>query len=214
VQLNESVAELLGSYDLFDPAHSQQLHEYTRFARARCPVPHTSVGRGAYQALTYDDVREVLERHETYSSAGEANIVGTGGIVTPPIDTDPPLHHEIRRMLNPFFHPKRLAGSEQTVRGLARATMASWIDSGHCDVVSQYAAPFVTDVLATVVFHEDDLDVFRQAEQYNGRVAVGDASAFAPFYELLTDFVERRRDNPRGTTSSPRSSTPPSPDAH
>ncbi|MDT4937555.1 MAG: hypothetical protein QOG80_1226, partial [Pseudonocardiales bacterium] len=111
--------------------------------------------------------------------------------------TDPPLHHEIRKLLNPFFHPKRLAESEDVVRRLARQTMAPWIESGRCDVVSDYAAPFVTDVLATVIFQEDDLDVFRRAEHYNGRVAVGDASAFAPFYEELTAFVDRRRAQPR-----------------
>jgi cytochrome P450 len=186
-----SVEELLPDFDFFNPLHAPRGAEVLRYAREKCPVPHTTATGGYYIATTYDDVTHVLSDQVTYSSHEYVHIAGSGGILLPPIDADPPLHHDFRLILNPFFHPKYLAASEVTMREIARATMSSWVDTGHSEFVGDFAAPFVTDVLAKVVFAADDPELFREAADCNDRVSEGDASAFPRFRSLMEEFLEK-----------------------
>jgi cytochrome P450 len=185
-----SVEELLPHFNLFDPSHAPRADEVLRYARSNCPVSHTTATGGYYIATTYDAAARVLSDHATFSSHEYVNIAGSGGVILPPIDADPPVHHDFRRILNPFFHPKYLARSEAKVQEIARATMQSWVDSGRCEFIHEFAAPFVTDVLAKVVFDTDDSELLRQAAECNDRVAEGDGSAYGEFRELMVEFLD------------------------
>jgi cytochrome P450 len=185
------LAELLTTFDLFDPEHWDRSDDVLRYARQQCPVPYTTARTGQHMVTRYADVRTVLEDPQTFSS--DANMVGGAGLTMPPIDLDPPQHHAFRTILNPFFHPKYIGAREPIAQQIAVRALTPWIDSGRCEFISQYAGPFITDVLAAVVFDEPDQEVFRLAAEYNERIATGDASAFVEQKELLTRFVERRR---------------------
>jgi cytochrome P450 len=187
----EDLDELLTTFDLFSPEHWNRSDDVLRYARERCPVPYTTVRGGQHMVTRYADVRQVLENPQLYSS--DANMVGGAGLMMPPIDLDPPRHHAFRAILNPYFHPKYIAAREPVVRDIAVRALSPWIESGECEFISQYAGPFITDVLAAVVFDEPDKEVFRLAAEHNERIATGDASAFVDQKELLTRFVERRR---------------------
>jgi cytochrome P450 len=186
--------ELLTTFDLFNPEHWDRSDDALRYAREQCPVPYTTARAGQYMVTRYADVRTVLEDPQTFSS--DANMVGGAGLTMPPIDLDPPRHHAFRVILNPFFHPKYIGAREPIAQEIAVGILTPWIASGRCEFISQYAGPFITDVLAAVVFNEPDQEVFRLAAEYNERIATGDASAFVEQKELLTRFVERRRAEP------------------
>jgi cytochrome P450 len=187
-----SVGELLPDFDFFDPSHAPRADDVLRYARELCPVPHTTATGGYYIAASYDAATRVLGDQATFSSHEYVNIAGSGGVILPPIDADPPAHHDFRQLLNPFFHPRCLARSEDKVRGIARAAMQSWLDSGRCEFVHDFAGPFVTDVLAQVVFDADDPELFRQAAMCNDRVSEGDVSAFPEFRALMVEFLEKQ----------------------
>lgn len=187
------VSELLSQFDYTNPDHDTRIDEVLRHARGACPVPHTTAFGGHYIATTYEAAAEVLRDHTTFSSTEYVNIVGSMGVRQPPLDTDPPLQHDYRKILNPFFHPKQLAESEQQVREIAKSHIAQWVDTGKCEFIESFATPFVTDVLAKVVFHRDDTAVFRNAAECTERLVTGDISAYPVFKTLMDEFVAARR---------------------
>jgi cytochrome P450 len=185
-------AALLPDFDMFQKAHSDRWEEVLGYARRHCPVPHTSATGGYYIATRYEDVRRVLTDPETFSSTEYTNITGNGGVLLPPLDTDPPLQHDFRQLLNPFFHPKRLAASDERVRDIAVAEMETWVRSRRCEAMQDFTNPFVTNVLASVIFEDDDGALFREAAACNDRFITGDISGVVDFYQLMVRFVEER----------------------
>ncbi len=98
-----SVDEILDNLDLFDPEQAEHLVEALGEARQRCPVVRTEADGGYYLLTRYDDVRSVCERPEDFSSAECALRGKPAEVRLIPLDSDPPLHRDFRRMLNPFF---------------------------------------------------------------------------------------------------------------
>ena len=152
--------DLLGQFDYTNPEHDAHVDEVLSYARGHCPMAHTSASGGYYIATTYDAVADVLRHHETVSSAEYVNIAGSMGVRQPPLDADPPLQHDFRKIINPFFHPKVLARNEQDVRELARAHIRHWVSDGRCEFITGFASPFVTD--------EDADELARRAQQFQG----------------------------------------------
>ncbi len=187
---DEPAADLLAHFDFFDPSHADRGPEVMEYARKTCPVPHTSALGGYYIAASYEAVSQVLRDPATFSSEEYVNIAGNGGILMPPIDRDPPVHRDFRLLLNPFFHPKVVESQEQKIREIARSHIASWVDKGECEFVADFAAPFVTDVLAKVVFESDDVETFRRAAEINDRISEGDVAMFPEFSNLMVQFVD------------------------
>lgn len=187
------VSELLSQFDYTNPEHDARFDEVLSHARGVCPVPHTTAIGGHYIATTYEAVAEVLRDHETFSSTDYVNIAGSMGVRQPPLDTDPPIQHDYRKILNPFFHPKQLAHSEQQVRDIAKSHIGHWVSNGTCEFIDDFATPFVTDVLGKVVFNCEDTTVFRKAAECTERLVKGDISVYPMFASLMADFVESRR---------------------
>jgi cytochrome P450 len=186
------IVALLPEFDFFQKEHSDRSAQILGYARQHCPVPHTSATGGYHIVTRYDDVRRVLTDTETFSSTEYTNIAGNGGVPLPPLDTAPPLQHGFRQLLNPFFHPKRLAASDERVRAIAGAAMETWLGSGRCEAMQDFANPFVTNVLASVIFEDDDGGLFREAAACNERFITGDTSGVLDFYRLMVQFVEKR----------------------
>lgn len=186
------IAALLPDFDFFQKEQSDRWEEILGYARQHCPVPHTSATGGYYIVTRYEDVRRVLTDPETFSSTEYTNITGNGGVLLPPLDTDPPLQHDFRQLLNPFFHPKRLAANDGRVRDIAVAAMETWVGSGRCEAMQDFTNPFVTNVLASVIFEDDDGGLFREAAACNERFITGDTSGVLDFYQLMVRFVEER----------------------
>lgn len=187
------VADLLPNFDMFVPDHAERSVEVLAYARDKCPVPHTTASGGYYIATRYEDVRQVVGDYKSFSSTEYVNIAGHGGVLLPPIDTDPPLHRDFRALLNPFFHRDYIAERESRVREIAQQTLEPWIGNGQCEFIEDFANPFITDVLSKVVFEEDNPDLFRKAGEINDRVSEGDVDGFLEFKDLMTGFVEERR---------------------
>jgi cytochrome P450 len=123
-------------------------------ARATCPVPHSKV-HDLGVVTRYDDVRFVLENPDVFSSE-DPNIFGKLPIRIPPLDSDPPLQQEFRKLLNPFFSRAYFSRFEADARRIARAAIEGFVERGTCEFVSEFAVPFSAGVLAQLVFDERD----------------------------------------------------------
>jgi cytochrome P450 len=146
----DELTRLLHSFDMFDEGHEQRKWQVLEHARLTCPVARTEVDGGFWLITRYDDVRRVLEDPETFSSAQ----------VTPqpspvrlnPLDADPPVQPDLRRMLNPLFSRSALERYVPDMRQAADRLIDTWIDDGECDLIKDFAGPFVAGALSAIVF--------------------------------------------------------------
>ncbi|MEW6471522.1 MAG: cytochrome P450 [Actinomycetota bacterium] len=67
-----------------------------------------------------------------------------------PIAIDPPDHARYRRILDPFFGPKRVARLGEELRTQVNVLIDQFIDDGACDLVPALAVPFPAQVFLTV----------------------------------------------------------------
>ena len=80
--------------------------------RQRCPIAHTERFGGGWLPTRYDDVTAIAYDTERFSSRAiimgnfrpPRDLAPVGG--SPPISSDPPFHHDARKLLLPAFTKK------------------------------------------------------------------------------------------------------------
>jgi cytochrome P450 len=194
-ELRPDPAELLEGYDPFDEQTAPYKWEILAHARRECPVPHV-VPRtdpdGGYRMITrYRDVRYVLEHPELFASAQSA--VTPNPVRLPPLDSDPPLQQEFRKLLNPLMSRSSLLRFEPQMREIARAAIEGFIDDGRLEFVSQFAIPFSAGVLSRVIFDESDQQRVQSALEVVA-VLASDPSpeAFGRLAALAGEYISKR----------------------
>lgn len=60
-------------------------------------------------------------------------------------------HNRIRRLVNPAFSPRRIDPLRPRFRSLADSLIDEWIESGHTEFASSFAAPYSTRVLCMIL---------------------------------------------------------------
>lgn len=159
------------AFDHADPAYNRNAHDIWDDLRGRCPVAHSEAYGGTWLPVTHDLVREIAYDTEHFTSRGVvvSNVrpmipapIGPA----PPITSDPPFHHEARRLLLPPFSPKRIDPWEPEIRALCRARLDAMgaIEPGVSvvDAAVQYAQHIPVNVIARMLgFPLEDDDVFR-----------------------------------------------------
>jgi cytochrome P450 len=130
---------------------------YAFWARLREeePVARSDHHGGFHVISRYADITKAARDYATFSSAE-----GTGTPPIPmrllPIDTDPPLHREYRRILNPSFTPQAVMVRAGEWRKLALEILDR-IDFDHeFDLVSAFALPFPQWVALRVIGFPDE----------------------------------------------------------
>jgi cytochrome P450 len=108
----------------------------------------------------------------------------------PPIDLDPPLQKEFRRLLNPHFSRAGIAKYADAIREIAAATVETFADRGTADLHGDFAAPFTAEVLARVILHVDDDDLFLRARAVASQISRNDPSQEGDKRAQLEQIVE------------------------
>jgi cytochrome P450 len=166
--------------------------------------------------VTHEFVREIAYDTENFTS--RAVVVSTqtpedpapiGG--APPITSDPPFHHEARRLLLPPFAPKKIELWEPEVRTLCRDLldrMEADVRRGDpIDAAVQYAQHIPVNVIARMLgFPLEDQDLFREfvhdvLEGIDNEPDVRMA-AFERLDAYIAAQVEDHRENPRDDLTS------------
>jgi cytochrome P450 len=110
-----------------------------------------------------------------------------GGRFTPPLDADPPEHTAYRRFLLPLFTPSHVARYEQTTREVAREIIATFVDRGSCELLSEFSAPFTATALVRTVLDCDDTEEIRKIQEL---VAMFAKENSAEAYQGIHAFAE------------------------
>jgi cytochrome P450 len=167
---------LVDHFDAFDHDTAQHLFEVINHARSRCPVSHSSAYGGYWLVTSYAEVRQALRDPGTYSSSEGVGFPHHQSLMMPPIDLDPPLQKEFRRLLNPHFSRAGIAKYDGAIRDIAVQTVEAFADRGTADLHNDFAAPFTAEVLARVILHVDDDELFARAKAVASQISRHDPS--------------------------------------
>jgi cytochrome P450 len=187
----------------FDPNSLElapRLYETLAPMRDRCPVAHSDVYDGLWVATKYEDILEVAQDWETFSSA-HGLTVPTAPIAVRnlPVEVDPPVQRVYKRLINPFFTPRAVAAYEQTTRELVNRLIDNFIESGACEFMDDFARPFPSRAFFEMVISAPPGDIDRVAYMASKASLPNDPEAGECWLGLsawIRDFIEERRRGP------------------
>ncbi len=195
--VERDLAALLTTFDLFNAEHEEWKYDAFSYAREHCPVvrTETELTGPMWMVTRYADVRKVLEDPETFSSQGGSPAptpIGLG-----PLDSDPPLHTTFRKLLNPYLSRKYSLTFEDEMRSIARELVDNFVDKGKVELLGEFAGPFVSRVLASVVFKETDMAKMERAKQVVFAVTEdGTEQDFMNLGILAAEYLAAATENP------------------
>ncbi|MEU8117959.1 cytochrome P450 [Spirillospora sp. NPDC049024] len=137
--------------------------------RRRCPVARTERFGGGWLPTRYEDVAAVAYDTERFTSRSvvmsnfrpprEVEPVG----VTPPISSDPPFHHDARKLLLPAFKKSAVARLESATRAYCHELIDSFEGRETVDAAQEYAQHIPMRVIADMLgFPPEDGPRFRE----------------------------------------------------
>jgi cytochrome P450 len=111
-----------------------------------CPLGWSEAHGGYWAIYGYDAVYDAVQDAETFSSRhepGHAKGVPAGAYDNPliPIDVDPPMVQEYRRVLLSWFSPGGARDDEPRIREICTDLIDTFIEQGECDVTQELLMP-------------------------------------------------------------------------
>ncbi len=187
---------------IVDLAASDDPRAVSRMLREK-PVVH--IGEMFTLVTRRQDIEAALRQSNIFSSGeGAVNLGNARPLI--PLQIDPPKHVKYRRILDPFFAPREVAGMEDEVSQLVRELIDKFIARGSVDLHEEFAVPLPCIVFLRLMgLPLDDLDqllsmkdgIIRPAgltleDQEPIRQATADR-----IYEYFQAAIDERRENPR-----------------
>ncbi|WP_243858795.1 cytochrome P450 [Mycobacterium sp. DL440] len=157
---------------------------------------------GWYYLSHREDVLAALRNPELFSSKKAFDVLGSP-LPLVPISFDPPEHTRFRKILQPFFSPKTLNEMLPSLQKQALDIIDDVVTKGECEVVSDIAIPYPSQVFLTLFgLPLEDRD--RLIAWKDSVIALADSPTLegvdlTPAMELLaylTEAVNERRANP------------------
>ncbi|MGE5136253.1 MAG: cytochrome P450 [Gemmatimonadota bacterium] len=137
--------------------------------RQRCPIAHTGRFGGAWLPVRYEDVAAIAYDTERFSSRSiilsnfrpPAELAPIGG--SPPISSDPPFHHDARKLLLPAFTKKAVSRQEAATRAFCHGLIDQFAGQDVVDAAADYAQHIPMRVIADMLgFPPEDGPQFRE----------------------------------------------------
>ncbi|MCZ4278494.1 cytochrome P450 [Rhodococcoides yunnanense] len=133
--------DMFEDFDIDAPEFNDHFTDVLDELVAKCPVAHSTVGEGYHVINRYEDVKAAGQDWQTFSSAKGFQPNRAEGVpYLYPEESDPPYHNSWRSALNPFFAPGPVSDMEDSIRADAKELIASFVNDGKAEFVSQFAA--------------------------------------------------------------------------
>jgi cytochrome P450 len=136
--------------------------------RQRCPIAHTDRFGGGWLPTRYEDVAAIAYDTDRFSSRSiimgnyrpPLDIAPVGG--SPPISSDPPFHHDARRLLLPAFTKSQVTKQEPATRAFCHSLIDEFGTLDVVDAARDYAQRIPMRVIADMLgFPPEDGPKFR-----------------------------------------------------
>ncbi len=163
------VSDWATDFSHLEPEWATGFYSILAGLRERCPIARTERFGGGWLPTRYEDVAAIAYDTERFSSRSiimsnfrpPRQIAPAGG--SPPISSDPPFHHDARRLLLPAFTKTAASRQEPATRALCHSLIDAFGDRGVVDAASEYAQHIPMRVIARMLgFPPGDGPRFRQ----------------------------------------------------
>ncbi|MGI5204910.1 cytochrome P450 [Spirillospora sp. CA-108201] len=163
------VADWATDFSHLEPEWAADPYPIQDELRRRCPVARTERFGGGWLPTRYEDVAAIAHDTERFTSRSvvmsnfrpprESAPIG----VTPPISSDPPFHHDARRLLLPAFKKSAVARLEPATRAYCHELIDSFEGRDVVDAAHEYAQHIPIRVIADMLgFPPEDGPRFRE----------------------------------------------------
>jgi hypothetical protein len=163
------VSDWATDFSHLEPEWSADPYPIQDELRQRCPIAHTERFGGGWLPTRYEDVAAIAYDTERFSSRAiimsnfrppldEAPVGGS-----PPISSDPPFHHDARKLLLPAFTKAAVARQEPATRAFCHSLIDAFGERDVVDAASEYAQYIPIRVIADMLgFPPEDGPRFRE----------------------------------------------------
>jgi cytochrome P450 family 130 len=114
--------------------------------RQTCPVARGATGQNGvpfWSLMRYQDIVEAAKQPDIYSNGHRVRLE----LRRPPLESDPPEHTQIRKMLTPFFSMNSVLALDETLRSISKKLLEPLISDGEGDVNELLARPLPTQIV-------------------------------------------------------------------
>src|SRR4051812_21086888 len=162
-----AVEDWATDFDHVDPQWAADPYPIWAELRETCPVAHSDRYGGVWLPTRHDDIAAIA--YDTDHFTSQSVIVAEGRPlaeapqgIAPPISSDPPFHHEARRLLLPAFSPKAIAPLESFTRDYCNELLDAVAGQAVIDAALDYTQHIPVRVIAKMLgFPAEDADQFR-----------------------------------------------------
>ncbi|RKH53811.1 cytochrome P450 [Corallococcus interemptor] len=205
-------------YNPFAGPHVEDPHPFYAQLRRDAPVSYNPM-LGMWLVSRYEDICHVLKDPARYSSADLGNM---GSVLSPQtlavlaegypladslINSDPPAHTRLRKLLGRGFSAQRITAQEAPIRAVSEELIQAFARRGHADLVTEFAYPLPVRVILGMagVPQEDMADIKRWCDDFFRmiftRVPAEEqpplARSWVTFQHYVARLIRAREDEPR-----------------
>ncbi|HEY3975938.1 MAG TPA: cytochrome P450, partial [Streptosporangiaceae bacterium] len=161
------VADWATDFSHLEPEWSEDPYRIQDDLRERCPIAHTGRFGGGWLPTRYEDVAAIAADTESFSSRSiimsnfrpPRELAPIGG--TPPISSDPPFHHDARKLLLPAFTRAAVGRQEAATRAFCDSLLDGFAGRDVVDAAAEYAQHIPMRVIADMLgFPQEDAPEF------------------------------------------------------
>jgi len=176
--------------------------------RQRCPVAHTERFGGVWLPTRYEDVAAIAYDTDRFSSRAiiisnfrpSLDLAPVGG--SPPISSDPPFHHDARKLLLSAFTKTAISRYEESTRAFCHSLIDGFAGQQVVDAAEDYAKYIPMRVIADMLgLPPQDTALFAEfVEAVIGTVDLPPeerGERLRPLFDYLYQQVREHVDNPR-----------------
>ncbi len=163
------VADWATDFSHLEPEWAADPYPIQDDLRQRCPIARTERFGGGWLPTRYEDVAAIAYDTKRFSSRAiimsnfrpPREIAPIGG--APPISSDPPFHHDARKLLLPAFTKTAVGRQEPATRAFCHSLIDAFGDQDVVDAARDYAQHIPMRVIADMLgFPPEDGPQFRQ----------------------------------------------------
>jgi cytochrome P450 len=163
------VADWATDFSHLEPEWSADPYPIQDDLRQRCPIARTERFGGGWLPVKYEDVAAIAYDTDRFSSRAiimsnyrpPVDIAPVGG--SPPISSDPPFHHDARKLLLPAFTKSAVTRQEPATRAFCHSLIDAFGAADVVDAARDYAQHIPMRVIADMMgFPPEDGPRFRE----------------------------------------------------
>jgi cytochrome P450 len=151
------VSDWATDFSHLEPEWSADPYPIQDDLRQRCPIARTERFGGAWLPVRYEDVAAIAYDSERFSSRAiimsnfrpPRELAPVGG--SPPITSDPPFHHDARKLLLPAFTKNAVSRQEPATRAYCHSLIDGFGGQDVVDAAADYAQHIPIRVIADML---------------------------------------------------------------